>query len=170
MKKINVNGKKITFGVLDVFLVSAIFVSLLGIAARFFLIDENGIAAKEPQEVSAVLSVLITDIEGTSQEYFVSETEFAISDFETSGKVTSDFTVTPAQYFAENEAGELVIEYHDEENGHIDCRGTLSVTGYYKDGVYILGGNSPVTAGMTVTLSNEKITVSALVTDVAPLS
>ena len=161
---------KNAFGVLDVFLIVLIIVSAVGIAARFVLTEENGILATKPETEDAVLSVLVSDIEGTSEEYFVSGCDFMISEYETSCDVVSDFTVTPAQYYVENENGELVISYHDEENGHVDCRGALKVSGFYKDGVYILGGKYPVTAGMTVTLINGKITVSALITDVAPLS
>ncbi len=162
-------NRKITFGVLDLFLLVLILVMVTGVAARYILTEKNGILAVTPEFTGAAVSVLITDIEGTSSVHFVEGESFTLNDTAT-GAVLSDFTVTPAQYYTENEDGELVIAYHDEESGRIDCRGAFSVSGYYSEGVYLLNGVLPITAGMEIDLFNGEIKVTALVIDVSPLS
>ncbi len=170
MKRSDLKRHGISFGALDAFIIVLVLVALLGIFARSALAGENGVLATAPEMSDAAVSLLITDIEGTSSLYFVLGNKLTIAEYGVTGSVMSDFTVTPAEYFVENENGELIVEYHDEENGHIDLRGALLVSGYYKDGVYILDGKTPFTAGMEITLENETIKVKALVTDVAPIS
>ncbi len=162
-------NRKITFGVLDLFLLVLILVMVTGVVARYILTEKNGILAVTPELTGAAVSVLITDIEGTSSVYFVEGESFTLNG-EVKGAVLSDFTVTPAQYYMENEDGELVIAYHDEESGRIDCRGAFAVSGYYSEGIYLLDGEMPITAGMEIELKNGEIKVTALVIDVSPLS
>ncbi len=163
------NGKK-NIVALDIFFVALVLVAVIGVSARYLLTEENGILSKTPDPAEAALSLLITDIEGTSAEYFVSGAEFTVTDKAYACTIISDFTVTPAEYYEENEAGELVLLYQDEENGSIDCRGAVKVGGFYRDGVYYIDGETVATAGMTVTLTNGKISVTALVTDISPIS
>lgn len=162
--------EKTAIAALDVFFVVIIVVAVLGVAARYILVEENGILAGTPESKGAALSVLITDVEGTSSEYFVEGREFTLTDKNYPCTIISDFTFTPAEYIEENEQGELVIAYHDEENGNIDCRGALKVDGFYRDGVYYLEGEKIVTAGMEVVLTDGKILVTALITDISPIS
>ena len=161
--------KKFSFGVLDVFLILLVLVSAAGICARYILTDENGVLAVAPEKTEAAVSVIIENIESTSSDYFYENAEFTVTPSGVKGTLMANFTVTPAQYYIEGDGGELIIAYHDEENGNVDVRGVLRVTGYYKDDVYLLGEGTPVTAGMTVTLSGETITVTATVTDITPI-
>ncbi len=162
--------EKAAVAALDVFFVVVIVVAVLGIAARYLLIEDNGILAGTPEYKEAAISVLITNIEGTSSDYFVEGGEFSVMAEGYPCTIVSDFIVTPAEYLEENEQGELVIAYHDEENGNIDCRGALKVTGVYRDGFYFVEGETIVTAGMEVILTDGKISVTALVTDVSLIS
>lgn len=164
------NGKKVSVAALDVFFVVLVVVALLGAAARYLLTEENGILAGTPEYKEVALSVLIADIQGTSAEHFVEGAEFTLTDEGYSCVLISDFIVTPAEYIEENEDGELVLMYQDGEAGKIDCRGVLKVNGYYRDGVYYIDGEMIVTAGMTLTLTDGKVSVTALVTDIAPIS
>lgn len=167
---IDMQKRKISFGVLDLFLIVLVLVCIIGAVSRYLLTEENGILASKPEYTKAAISLLITDIEGVSSEYFVTGESFVLADIEAEGEVIADFTVTPAQYYTENENGELVISYHDEESGRIDCRGAVVVNGYYKDGMYLLSGEMPLTAGMYITLENGSISVTALVTDISSIS
>lgn len=163
------NGK-ISVAALDIFFAVLVVVAVLGVAARYLLTEENGILVKTPEYSEAALSVLITDIEGTSAEHFVEGGKFTLTDGEYQCVAISDFIVTPAEYYEENEDGELILSYQDEENGNIDCRGAVKVNGFYRDGVYYIDGEMIVTAGMTVTLTNGKVSVAALITDLSPIS
>ena len=169
-RRFDMRNGKISVAALDIFFAVLIVVAVIGVAARYLLTEENGILANTPEYQEAALSVLVTDIEGTSAEHFVEGGKFTLTDEKYQGVIIADFIVTPAEYYEENEAGELVIAYHDEENGNIDCRGAVKVNGYYRDGVYYIDGETIVTSGMTVTLTNGKISVSALITDISPIS
>ncbi len=162
--------RKISFGVLDLFLAVLVLVCIVGVVSRYLLTEENGLLASKPEYTTAAISLLITDIEGMSSEYFVSGESFTLAGIGAEGEVIEDFTVTPAQYYTENENGDLVISYHDEESGRIDCRGVVRVNGYYKDGMFLLAGEMPLTAGVYITIENGDIFVTALVTDVSSIS
>ncbi len=163
-------NEKRSVAVLDIFFAVLILVAVIGVVARYLLTEENGILAKTPEKSEAALSLLITDIEGTSSEHFVEGGAFTVTDKGYPCVLISDFTVTPAEYYEENEKGDLVLAYHDSENGNIDCRGAVKVSGFYREGGYYIDGKTVVTAGMTLTLTNGKISVTALVTDISPIS
>lgn len=160
--------KRVTFGVLDVFLILLVVVCAAGIAVRYILTDEKGILANTPERSSAAVQVLITSIEGTSSDYFGEGGTLTVGAGEETGEIRT-VTVTPAEYYKENENGELEIAYHDGENGKIDIRCTLIVGGYYRDGIFLLGGKEPVLPGGSITLTGSGITVTALIIDTAPI-
>ncbi len=158
--------KKSVLGILDVFLILLVIFSVAGVAARCVLTGENGVLAKTPESVSAAVQVLVTSIEGTSADYFSNGAEFSVGKVGSAGKIISS-TVTPAEYFTENENGDIVIGYEDGEHGKIDVRCTVIVSGFYRDGIFLLKGEEPLLPGAKVSLSGDSIVVDALVIDTA---
>ena len=156
---------KISFGVMDVFIIVLILACIAGVVGRYMLTDKNGILAKTPERSAAAVHVLVTSIENTSADYFSDGVEFSVGGIGETGKLM-DTTIRPAENYAEDEEGELYIAYDDEENGKKDVRCTLIVSGWYQDGVYLLGGREPMLPGATVELSAEDIRVTALILDV----
>lgn len=162
-----VKKKRTAFGVLDVFIILLVVVCAAGVAARYILTDEKGILARTPERTSAAVQVLITSIEGTSSDYFSEGGTLTVGEGNETGEIRT-VTVTPAEYYKENEYGGLEIAYHDGENGKIDIRCTLIVGGYYRDGIFLLGGEETVIPGGSVKLTGGGITVTALIIDTAP--
>lgn len=160
--------KKFTFGVLDVFLILVVILSAAGIAVRCVLTDENGILATTPEKTSAAVQILIEGIENSSSDYFSEDAVFTVGSGEDEGRLMS-VTVQPAEYYVENEKGELEIAYEDAENGRRDVRCTVVVEGYYRDGIFMLGGKTPMLPGSSVPVSGGGITVTALIIDTAPI-
>ncbi len=164
------------FGALDAFVILLLAVAVIGVASRYLLTDENGILASSHESVEVAVAVLIQDLPYTSSGVFTEGAIYYLSDGEaqlSEGTVISDFTETPAEYYTENENGELELSYASGDYANIDCRGLLRVTGYYKDGVFMIGeGESaaPLVAGMYVTVVNGTVSESALVTDITPIS
>ncbi len=166
------------FGALDAFVILLLIVSLVGVLARYMLTDENGILAAEPETVDVAVALLIQDLPYTSSGTFVEGTLFTISgngggDGVAEGVAISDFTETPAEYYAENENGEIELLYASGEYANIDCRGLLRVTGYYKNGVFMIGDGEdsvPLTAGMYITVWSGDLTETALVTDISAVT
>ena len=158
--------KKTAFGALDVFVILLIFMCAAGIAVRYVMSNTNGVLASAPRNAPAAVQFLISSIEDTSQDQFSEGGALAVGDV--SGEILS-VTVTPAEYYAENENGELYIAYEDRSGGKIDIRCTVVVNGWYEDnGVYMLGGNSPLIPGASITLSAGDVKVTGLIIDVTP--
>ncbi len=167
-KKSIAGERKLSFSVLDVFFLLLIVVCAVSVIARYVLTDENGILAVTPPRTNAAVQILITGIEIDSSDHFSEDAEFTVGDTGETGKLTS-VTVQPAEYYTENEKGELEIAYEDGENGRRDVRCTVVVGGYYRDGIFLLGGEEPMIPGGSVTMSGGSITVTALIIDTAPI-
>lgn len=168
MKSVKENKRKFTFGALDVFLILAVILSAAGIAVRCVLTDENGILAVTPEKTSVAVQILIEGIENSSSDYFSEDAVFGVGTEGDEGRLMS-VTVQPAEYYVENERGELEIAYEDAENGKRDVRCTVVVEGYYRDGIFMLGGKTPMLPGGTVRMSGGGISVTALIIDTAPV-
>lgn len=161
--------KKIrAFGVMDVFIVVLILACAAGIAGRYILTGRNGILARTPDRTPAAVHVLVTGIENTSSDYFGDGVEFSVGGSGETGTLM-DTTIRPAENYAEDENGNLYITYDDEENGKKDVRCTLIVSGWYQDGIYMLGGREPMLPGAEVELSADGIRVTALILEVTPV-
>lgn len=158
--------KGIAFGVLDVFLILLIIVSAAGIAVRYVLTDQNGILAVTPTKTSAAVQVLITSIEDTSAVHFYEGAVFTVGEKGETGEILN-VNEKPAEYYTENEEGELFVAY--DESGKKDVRCTVTVSGYYRDGIFLLGGVEPMLPGASVALSSGDVKVTALIIDSAPL-
>lgn len=161
------------FGVLDAFAIVLIIVCLISVVARYVLTDEKGILHNEPEFSDVAVSILISDVMYTSADNFTEDMVFYLDgSADVVGKLDANFTVTPAQYYTENENGELVLAYHSEEGGNVDIRATLITEGYFSDGTYYLNGKTLLTSGMTITITDSGGTmkVSALVLDIALVS
>lgn len=161
-------GKKLAFGVLDIFLILVVVLSAAGVAVRCVLTDKNGILAVTPERTSAAVQILIEGIENSSSDFFSENAVFTVGDHDESGRLMS-VTVQPAEYYKENEKGELEIAYEDEENGRRDVRCTVVVEGYYRDGIFMLGGVTPMLPGAEVKLSGSGVVATALIIDTAPI-
>ena len=159
------NIKKTKFGVMDVFIIVLVLACAAGIVGRYILTGRNGILATTPDRVSAAVHVLVTSIENTSADYFTDGAEFTVGKSGETGEIL-DTTIRPAENYDEDENGELYISYDDEENGKKDVRCTLIVSGWYRDGIYMLGGREPMLPGAEVELSSEGIRVNALILEV----
>lgn len=161
--------KSFGFGAIDAFVILLAFVCAAGIVVRFYLTGKNGILAKTPEKTYAAVQILISGIEQTSQDLFSEGGTLAVGDPGESGEIMPGTVITPAEYYAENENGELYIAYEDDKDGKIDIRCTVVVGGWYEDnGVFMLGGTDPLIPGDTVSLSGGSIRVEGLVIDVAP--
>lgn len=170
----NIKGSMPKFGVMDIFLIVLVLASAAGIAGRYVLTDKNGILASSPENTRAVVQVLISNIEDTSSDYFVEGASFSVGETGAVG-VVGDCSVTPAERYAENEAGELYITYDDEENGRKDVRCTIILTGRFRDGIFTVDGRNAadgteaVLPGAEMTLADDSITVTALILDVTAI-
>lgn len=158
------------FGVLDVFAVVLIIVCLTSVGARYILTDEKGILHNEPEVSDVAVSILISDVMYTTADNFSEGMLFYLDgSTDVAGELDANFTVTPAQYYTENENGELVLAYRSEEGGNVDIRATLITEGYFSDGTFYLNGKTLLTSGMTITITDSEGTmkVSALILDIA---
>ncbi len=161
--------KRAVFGVIDVFLILLAVLCAAGVAVRFMLTDEKGILASSPEEVSAAVQVLITDVENTSTELFSDGGVIRVGRTGIEGEILSPVSVTPAEYIKEDENGGLVLAYQAEENGKKDVRCTVVVRGYFRDGIFLLDGAEHLIPGEVIRLAGDGITVEALIIDSAPL-
>ena len=161
------------FGVLDAFAVVLIIVCLASVAARYILTNEKGILHNEPELSDVAVSILISDVMYTTADNFSEGMVFYLDgSFELVGELAANFTVTPAQYYTENENGGLVLAYRSEEGGNVDIRATLITEGYFSDGTYYLNGKTLLTSGMTITITDSSglMKVVAMILDIALVS
>ena len=156
--------KRISFGVMDVFIIVLVLACVTGIAGRYILTDENGILATTPETTTAVVHVLVSDIENTSTAYFSVGATFRIGSGGDSGEIR-ELSEIPAEYYVTNENGELELQ-HAGEDGNKNERLQLVISGYYRDGVFMLGGKEPVLPGAEIELSSDEIRVTALILDI----
>ncbi len=161
--------KRASFGALDIFLILLVVLCATGVAVRFVLTDEKGILASTPDTVSAAVQVLITNVENTSTEFFTDGGKLRVGSTGVEGEILSPVSVTPAEYIKEDENGDLVLAYQADENGKKDVRCTVVLDGFFKDGIFLLGGTEPIIPGAEIKLEGDGVVVNALVIDSAPL-
>lgn len=166
--KENAKKRSGSFGVLDLFILLLVVVCAAGIAVRYVLTDENGILATTPEKTSVALQVLISGIEDTSSDFFFEGASFDVGEAKETGEIL-DVNIKPAEYYTENEEGEIFVAYVEGEGGEKDVRCTVIVSGYYRDGIFMLGGKEPVIPGAELRLAGDGITVTALIIDTAPV-
>ena len=155
---------KISFSVIDVFIIVLVLACVAGIVGRYVLTDENGILAVTPETRMAAVHVLVSDIENTSAAYFSEGAVFRMGNGDVTGELR-EFNEVPAEHYITNENGELEISYSGGD-GNKDERCTIIVEGYYKDGIFLLGGREPILPGASIEMANDEIRVTALVLDI----
>lgn len=157
------------FGALDAFVILLAIVCAAGIAVRYVLLSDHGVLAETPERTYAAAQFLISGIEPTSQDSFSEGGKLSVGDVGESGEIMPGTVITPAEYYAENENGELYIAYEDDKDGKIDIRCTVVVGGWYtENGVFMLGGKTPLIPGSDVELAGGSVRVTGLLIDVAP--
>lgn len=162
--------KRVSFGVLDIFVILLAFVCAAGIVARYVLTSRNGVLAITPEKTYAAAQFLISGLEPTSQDAFSEGGTLTVGDGGESGEILPGAVITPAEYYAEDENGELYLAYEDDKDGKVDIRCTVVLGGWYaENGVFMLGGVTPLIPGETVTLSGGGVKASGLVIDVMPI-
>jgi hypothetical protein len=163
------------FGALDFVIILVVVISIVGIYFRFNLVDTITQTANSKKYV---VSFSIENIRYTTPNYVdIGDKLYISSSNEYLGEIlaASDemsnnaLSVTPSsEVFIEN--GEYVEVYYPNSESRVDADGRFACEGTYTDSKGLIINNSThITAGQTLTVQTELVTLVIEIMGIAPL-
>lgn len=155
---------------LDIF---AVLFLVLCIAAAILRLTLNlGGEGSSGQLAEYIISYKVESIVTTSSGYFERGTEFYIVDGgEVFGVTQGEITITPAQYYSEDEMGHLTLKYYPEKGDEslVDIKGSMKVMGTRdpETGIFKLNGTTILTPNRELTLRSSEMEVTITLTEIS---
>ncbi len=169
----NTTRKHRRLNAIDYFIIIAAVLCIAGAVFRFAVHKAGGSLSSPVVLEDYVVSFKIEDIRNTSTEYIVPGEEFYIeSTKQFFGTVKDNVSVTPAQFFIEDENGNYIPTFAPENGDatRVDARGTFLVNGYMSESGFLLGGSFPLAANKQLDLRSKNLSITVIITAIAKAS
>jgi len=162
--------KKKRLGGLDICILAAVILCVVGIAARM-VFQENSILGQNKPLESYKVYFTVSNIRGSSAVYLRDGTEFYIEENnEYFGVLNGTPTTTPAAMLYTDASGMIVQVYNDTDDdrvARIDVEGAFTVSGILKDdGSLLLNGTRYIAPNKELELCSKELDVIVKITSI----
>ncbi len=163
-KSIKKKSAGLRLNILDFLIILAVLGALIGIAARFGILEKVTTGSRLEK---AEISFLVQDIKDTSADYFrAGEIFYNHTHSCVLGELKEITSIMPAEGYISNQNGTLVKTHSTA--GRIDVRGVITGEGLFSDEGFLLGGTSYLAPNQSVFIQSPGISVSVTITAIEP--
>ena len=160
----NVQKNKVSFNVIDVFILVFVAACLVGLVIRVgnFNIMDNGKSLEDYR-----IHFDVSNISSDSEDYFIRGD--SVTDTNSGlvlGKIEMIDSISPAQILVKNAENEYVTVNYPP-NTRVDISGTLISSGVMESNGYMLGGTTHIAAGDVFVVQSEHMNFTLTVTNIA---
>ena len=175
MKKNTEKNQKVKnapkFGVIDAVIILLVILAVVGIYFRYNIID---LISENKKLEQYTITFSIENIRQTTPNYVnVGDNVYFAADSELFGTLmafsenTGALSITPASEYFTNSAGEFTEVFYPNNESRINAVGKLSCEGRYSaEGGLLVNGESHLSAGQTVEVQTEYVTVTMRIDDI----
>ena len=157
------DGKKLSFNIIDAFIVLFVLACVIGIAvklAKFNLLDSNA----RLEEYSIIFSV--SEMAHTSPKYLIEGDLVTLSDRNVViGTLDRVSEIEPSKAYAKNSDGNIILAPYPEKT-RVDVKGSISSKGVLDRGKYMLGGSVHIAKGEIYRVATQHVDFLITVTDI----
>ena len=163
-------SKKKRLGALDICILTALVLCVIGAAARFAFKEDSVLAQNTVLDTYTVY-FNVNDIRETSSRYLYDGAEFYLDEGgEFFGTLVGTPSPTPARHIYIDENGNHVEVYNntnDDRVARIDVEGTFSVSATVDQNGYIrLGGNTYIAPNKEVRIRSKELLINIQITSI----
>ncbi len=164
------NKNKRHISALDVVVIMLAVLCIAGIGIRIYIGTSSAAAEITGEAGDYEISLLVSDIRTTSEQFFSKGTAFYLQSGELLGNVTEAPSITPARYITEDENGNCVF-INAPENGDESMRDitlTLKVHGTMTERGFVTDLGTYLAPNVTAAIKSEFVKADALVISLLP--
>ncbi len=161
MAKDSTNQSRRKFGVVDIVIVVAILAIIISGVLRYTL--DEGVFTRN--DVTCGVKFRVTSVRYSTYDMLEENEKVFLSDFELLGTLSS-LNITPAVFYAENEAGDI-ISVHYPENTLVDINGEIVCDLSVNGGRYTAANGTHICPGAVLELHTDAVDLVVVVTEVS---
>ena len=167
--------KKAKFGILDIVIILLIVTCVVGIYFRYNILD---LLNNEKNMKEYTISYSIEDIRYSTPDFVrVNDTVYFADDETALGTILEAsqgsalaLSVRPAEKTFLTDEGTMERVSYPNNESRVDAKGRLLCKGTYSDdGGFLVNGSRFLSAGQSVTVYTELVTVTVTITDIQPV-
>lgn len=161
------------FRALDAVIILLILTAVIGVYFRYNILDQ---LTNNKDHQDYTVSFSIENVRYTIDEYMkIGDQVYFVDDGELMGALISEskemstraLSITPASEFFMDEDGTMKEVLYPNNESRVDAKGRIQCRGLYtEDGGFLLNGSKYLSAGQTVSVRTETVTVDIVIQNI----